>query len=187
MAQFILSDDGTPLFAVITYKEFQSVAHILNEKKQEDLVTELLPVKKEPVLANANDLLSKDGRFISLPHGGGYQLNIAQLVDYFLSNSISVMAINQRAQKYEIYPPIQRNTLDPLIRWNCLRQTPYFNTMQSVQLFIDALVSTGLFIRTTHYYPNVFTRAVNSISIVRDEALAYLKKYPISEKWTIPK
>lgn len=183
MSQFILSDDGTPLFAVITYKEFQSVAHILKENKQEDLV----PIKKESVLANANDLLSKDGRFISLPHGGGYQLNIAQLVDYFLSNSISVMAINQRAQKYEIYPPIQRNTLDPLIRWNCLKRTPYLNTMQSVQLFIDALVSTGLFTRTTHYYPNVFTRTVNSIAIVRNEAEAYLKKYPIAEKWTTPK
>lgn len=176
MTQFLYSSDGTPLFAVITYDQFKMVSHLLSA---DDVQQNQLVAQKK------SDLLSVDGSAITLPHGGGNQLNIADLIDYFFSNRVVKMAINQRAQRFDVYPADQHNTLDPLIRWNCLRHTPYLNTMQAVQSFVDALVSTGVFKRTTHLFPS-FSRSVNSLEIIPSEAELFLKNHPIKEKWVTP-
>jgi hypothetical protein len=178
MAQFLYSDDGQPLFAVITYEQFKMVSHLLSNNAPPQMQQTLVSQKK-------SDLLSADGSSITLPHGGGNQLCIADLVEYFLSNCIVKLAINQRAQRFDVYPDNQKSTLDPLIRWNCLKNTPYLNTMQSVQSFIDALVSTGIFKRTTHFFP-MFKRSVNAIEIIPSEAELHLQKYQVKAKWTNP-
>lgn len=180
MTQFLYSDDGQPLFAVITYEQFKMVSHLLPSN-----ASAIPLIQQQLVGQKKSDLLSADGSSITLPHGGGTQLNIADLIDYFLSNSIAKLAINQRAQRFDLYPDNQRATLDPLIRWNCLKNTPYLNTMQSVQSFIDALVSTGIFKRTTHFFP-IFTRSVNAIEIIPSEAKLHLQKYPVKKEWTNP-
>lgn len=177
--QFIDDTNGQPLFAVIPYEHFKQISHLFSGDNPTPVI---LPTANK-VDSKKSNLISVDGSSIALPHGGGHQLNIAELVDFFISNNIQHMAINQRAQKLENYPVDQRMTLDPLIRFNCLAKTPYQNTMQAVQDFTDALVSTGIFIRTHQKYP-AFSRNVNAIEIVMNMAVKHLESHKPHKKWT---
>lgn len=169
--QFLLDQNGHPTFAVIPYEDYKQIEGAL-----------------ESSFPKSPSLLSLDGTKISLPYGGpGTYLDLVQFVDFWDRRGILDMAVNQRAQTLDKFPPNQANTLDPIIRRIFLPAgSPYKNTMQATSDVVDALVETGLFKKVKRSYEGVFYRPVNAIEVTNATELGrFLKekgrpKYPIS-------
>jgi len=161
--QFILDQNESPMFAVLPYAEYMRL--IANQNEVQDT-------------ANAPSLLSEDGRYIRLPHGGpDAQLDIVELLLLLESKGITDLAINQRAQTLQKFPDEQADTLDPIIRRELLgKDSPYQNTMQAVTEVVDALVETGIFSRTKKSY-SCFYRPVNALILDQEKASRFVKAY----------
>lgn len=160
--QFIESSDGEPLFAVIPYKEY---LHLRSQVPQTGM----------PVTPS---LLSADGRFIRLPNAGpGVFLDVLKLADLVERRGLLDLAINQRAQSLDKFPPEQRSTLDPLIRRAFLPAgSSYTNTMQATNEVVDAIVQTGLFRRIQKTY-DLFYRPVKALQVVPEALEKFLAEH----------
>jgi hypothetical protein len=153
--QFLHDTLGNPVFAVL------SIDHYRQLTDQNQSVIDVQPLN-----------LLVDGSFtVKLPYGGAdAYLDIRALVRHLLKNGISDLAINQRAQSLDQYPPEQRMTLDPIIRHDFLpASSPYKNTMQATAEVVEALVKSGYFVRIKKKYPYL-SRTVNALAIVAEKA-----------------
>ncbi|WP_460421856.1 hypothetical protein [Pseudomonas sp. ZL2] len=161
--QFILDQNEAPIFAVLPYAEYTRLV----ENQRTGAEAPLSP-----------SLLSPDGRYIRLPHGGpGAKLDVLAFVKWLEKRSIVNMAINQRAQTLDKFPANQSGTLDPVIRSFFLPQnSPYKNTMQATTDVVDALVETGVFTRIKQSY-EYFYRPVNAIEVNWKEAIKFMEKH----------
>ncbi|WP_179061455.1 hypothetical protein [Pseudomonas taiwanensis] len=164
--QYLHAADGTPLFAVLPIDQYRQ---LLNGQGT------------VPVTA---PLLSADGRYVSLPHGGSdAKLDVVQLIEHWLAGIESKtleahMAINSRAQTLDRFPPEQqRCTLDPLVRTQFLQSDGYRNTMQVTTEVVDALVATGVFSRCSKLYAGLFSRSVKALEIDPVKAQAFLEEH----------
>ncbi|WP_342244734.1 hypothetical protein [Pseudomonas sp. OTU5201] len=161
--QYLHAADGTPLFAVLPIDQYRQ---LLNGHGT-------VPISAP--------LLSADGRYVNLPHGGSdAKLDVVQLIQLWLAGiadgTLDVhMAINSRAQTLDRFlPEQQRCTLDPLVRTQFLQSDSYRNTMQVTTEVVDALVATGVFSRCSKLYPGLFSRSVKALEIDPDKAQAFL-------------
>ena len=78
-----------------------------------------------------------------------------------------------RAQAYDKFPSNQLDTLDPLIRREFLpANSPYQNTMQATTEVVDALVESGLFIRTKKHFEG-FYRPVKALDVCHEAMNAF--------------
>lgn len=162
-AQFINGPDGTPAFAVIPYADFLAL-----EGRDEGNTT-----------SSSDSLLSEDGLYITLPHGGpGARLDLRQFIDAWVRRgTISVLAVNKRQQGLSKFTGDAANSLDPILRRCFLPEgSPYVNSMQATTPVVDALVETGVFHKTVQHMPG-FYRAVQCIAIDEDKAREFLRKH----------
>jgi hypothetical protein len=159
--QYINGADGMPAFVVIPYAEFSRSDS---------------PVVAEGVASTSNSLLSNDGLFIRLPHGGpDVKIDLRKFIDAWTRRgTISVLAITQRRQAYDTFEGEALNGLDAILRRCFLpKDSPYKNTMQATKAVVDALVETGVFLRSTESMPGYY-RPVQCIRINEEKALEFL-------------
>jgi hypothetical protein len=162
-AQFINGPDGTPAFAVIAYADYLAL------EDQE---------KKTPT-GSSDSLLSEDGLYITLPHGGpGARLDLRQFIDAWVRRgTITIMAVNKRQQGLSKFTGEAVNSLDPILRRCFLPEgSPYVNSMQATTPVVEALVQTGVFRQTVESMPG-FYRAVQCIAIDQERAVEFLRKH----------
>ncbi|MBV7538325.1 hypothetical protein KW842_21350 [Duganella sp. sic0402] len=164
MPQFINDIEGKPAFVVIPYAEYlRSHAGTVGE----------------PDVSASDSMLSVDGRFIRLPHGGqGAQIDLVRFVDAWMRRgTISVLAINKRRQAYENFEGDALNGLDAIVR-RCFLPTdsPYKNTMQATTAVVDAFVESGLFSRSVEQM-NGYYRPVQCIRLNERNAADFLQKH----------
>jgi hypothetical protein len=159
--QFILDKSKNPTHAILDI----------------DTYRDLIRQGKNDLPTNPS-LLSEDGLYVRLPHGGpGACIDLIRLIDYAERNSLLNLAINARQQTLEKFQPDQMASLDPMLRICFLpKNSPYRNTMQATSEVVDALVETGLFIRSKRSYEHYY-RPVNALDIVEKEVEAFLKKH----------
>lgn len=163
--QFLSNENGEPVFAVLpiaTYRE------LIAGRDAGDQPSE-----------HSKSLLSADGRYVRLPHGGPKaQLDVLRLADLCARKGISRLAIGKRAQALNLFSRDEvRHGLDPLIRSFFLpKDSPYRNTMQAVKDVVDALVETGIFDHAKEQFPH-YGRAVNSLKVNPAALQTFLKKH----------
>ncbi len=169
--QFLSNENGEPVFAVLpiaTYRE------LIADRDAADQ-----PAAQSP------SLLSADGRYVRLPHGGpNARLDVLRLVDLCARQEISCLAIGKRAQALDLFSREEvRHGLDPLIRSFFLpKDSPYRNTMQAVNDVVDALVETGIFDHAKMRFPH-YGRAVNSLKVNPVALQAFLEMHgPLNPK-----
>ncbi|MDD5273683.1 MAG: hypothetical protein PHU14_13300 [Methylovulum sp.] len=161
--QFLHDQTGKMLFAVLPY----------------DTYVELIG-KKELSLASASAPLSKEETDISeflikLPYAGkNTYLSLVSLARFFVSNAIQEMAVNKRAQSFQMFPKNQRNSLDYIIRRDFVDE-PYRNTMQASKVVVDDLINSGLFDLVKAKF-NEYGRAVYSIRAREQKIIEFVKK-----------
>jgi len=161
--QFINGADGKPAFVVIPFDEFS--------RGEPAPAAETAPLSPE-------SLLSTDGRFVGLPHGGpGAQIDLRQFIDAWVRRGTTVMAINKRQQAYSKFVGDGRNALDPILR-RCFLPigSPYANSMQATTAVVDALAQTDVFERTTEAQDGYY-RPVQCIRINEAKAIEYLRTH----------
>ncbi|MHB2048869.1 hypothetical protein [Pseudomonas sp. VEM90] len=150
--QFIHGDNGEAVFAVLPIEMYRSL---------------LAGGAGSEASASSHPLLNEDQTMIKLPYGGpNAYLHIPDLLKYLKDNGIKHLAINQRAQILDNFPPEQAMTLDPIIRREFLGDLRYRNTMQATTEVVDALVASGHFRRVKKRYEGVFGRSVNALEVV---------------------
>lgn len=162
-AQFITGPDGNPVFAVIPYAEFLA----LESQGEKDATS------------HSSSLLSEDGLYITLPHGGpGARLDLRQFIDAWVRRgTISMMAVNKRQQGLAKFTGEAVNSLDPILRRCFLPEgSPYVNSMQATTQVVEALVQTGVFRQTVESMPG-FYRPVQCIAIDEEKAVEFLRKH----------
>ncbi len=169
--QFLSNENGEPVFAVLpiaTYRE------LIAGRDAGD----------QPA-AHSTSLLSADGRYVRLPHGGPKaQLDVLRLADLCARKEISCLAVGKRAHALEKFSKEDiQHGLDPLIRSFFLpKDSPYRNTMQAVNDVVDALVETGIFDHAKIRFPH-YGRAVNSLKVNPAALQAFLEKHgPLDPK-----
>lgn len=167
--QFLSNENGEPVFAVLpiaTYRELVAARH-------DDAIGD------RPASQQSPSLLSADGRYVRLPHGGpNARLDVLRLADLCARKEISCLAIGKRAQALNLFSMEEvRHGLDPLIRSFFLpKDSPYRNTMQAVNDVVDALVATGIFDHAKVRFPH-YGRAVNSLKVNKVALQAFLEKH----------
>ncbi|XEG73997.1 hypothetical protein QA447_07140 [Pseudomonas sp. abacavir_1] len=173
--QVIYDMNNKPAFAVLPYPEYEKIMTLLAEK-----------------LDQPSPLLSEDGLFIRLPHGGPDAcIDLIVLANYCYERSLIAIAIGARQQRLSKFDANQVGALDPLIRMCFLRpDSPYRNTMQATTEVVDALVETGLFKRTKRDFNNAkegqqFYRPVLALDVNEDAVKAFVKSHP-KPKFKIP-
>ncbi|KVG31421.1 hypothetical protein [Burkholderia diffusa] len=162
--QYINGADGKPAFVVIPYAEYSRIDS---------------PVVAESEASASDSLLSADGLFIRLPHGGpDAKIDLRQFIDAWARRgTISVLAINKRRQAYEKFEGEALNGLDAILRRCFLpKDSPYQNTMQATTAVVDALVETGVFSRSLESMPGYY-RPVQCIRINEEKAAEFLQKH----------
>lgn len=162
--QYINGADGKPAFVVIPYAEFSRGDS---------------PVVAEGEASASDSLLSDDGLFIRLPHGGpDAKIDLLQFIDAWARRgTISVLAINKRRQAYEKFEGEALNGLDAILRRCFLpKDSPYKNTMQATTAVVDALVETGVFSRSLESMLGYY-RPVQCIRINEEKAAEFLQKH----------
>ncbi|NNN23389.1 hypothetical protein [Pseudomonas nitroreducens] len=165
--QYIHDADGTPMFAVLPIDQYRQL------------------LNGQGAIPASATLLSADGRYVSLPHGGSdAKLDVVLLIEFWLTgirdgDLDEHMAINSRAQVFDRFPAAQQTcTLDPLVRDRFLQSPSYRNTMQVTTEVVDALVATGVFSRCSKLYPDLsFTRSVKALEIDQTKAKAFLEQH----------
>ncbi|SHN36884.1 hypothetical protein SAMN05192549_108235 [Duganella sacchari] len=161
--QFINDAEGRPLFVVIPYAEYARSSLSTTECE----------------IAASPSLLSPDGLFIQLPHGGpGAQIDLRQFVDAWTRRgTISVLAVSKRRQTYASFEGEARNGLDAIVRRCFLPDdSPYKNTMQATTAVVDAFVETGIFSLSIESMPGYY-RPVQCIRINEENAVAFLQQH----------
>lgn len=173
--QFLSNENGEPVFAVLpiaTYRELVAGRHDG-------------AISDRPALPQSPSLLSADGRYVRLPHGGpNARLDVLRLVDLCARKEISCLAIGKRAQALDLFSREDvRHGLDPLIRSYFLpKDSPYKNTMQAVNDVVDALIETGIFDHAKMRFPH-YGRAVNSLKVNPAALKAFLEEHgPLDPK-----
>lgn len=159
--QFILNEQGKPAFAVIPYSSYHELI------KDKDIA---------PEMTVASTLISEDGLRIRLPQGGpGAEIDLIKLVDYCRSSHILSMSINARQQTLDKFDSKQLGSLDYLLRTQFLpKGSPYRNTMQATTEVVDALVQTGIFLRTKRNFPEYY-RPVLALDYLADKGNEFMK------------
>jgi len=162
--QFILDQNQKPLFAVLPFESYKKL--IDHQDSASDLPSH-------------PSLLSEDGMRVRLPHGGpGAYIDLVRLVDYCMNASLVSMAINARQQALDKFSIDQIASLDPLIRMCFLpKDSPYRNTMQATTEVVDALVETGIFVRSKRSFdaPNSkYYRPVNALDFIVEAGERFL-------------
>lgn len=151
--QFIHGDDGEAVFAVMPIGMYRNL---------------IAGGARSEASASNHPLLNEEQTMIKLPYGGpNAYLHVPDLLAYLKDHGITHLAINQRAQTLDKFPPEQSMTLDPIIRREFLGDLRYKNTMQATTEVIDALVSTGHFRRIKQRYEGMFNRAVNALEVIQ--------------------
>lgn len=173
--QVIYDTNNKPAFAVLPYHEYEKIMTLLAEK-----------------LDQPSPLLSEDGLFIRLPHGGpDAQIDLIVLANYCYERSLIAIAIGARQQRLSKFEINQVGALDPMIRMCFLKQdSPYRNTMQATTEVVDALVETGMFKRTKRDFNNAvegqqFYRPVLALEVNEAAVKAFVKSHP-KPRFTIP-
>jgi hypothetical protein len=158
--QYINNADGKPAFVVIPYTEF------LNGNNT---------VASEREASAPQSLLSADGRFIRLPHGGpDAQIDLLQFIEACRRRGTISLAIGKRRQAYEKFQGEALNGLDAIVRRCFLPEnSPYQNTMQATTAVVDAFVETGVFSRSLESMPGYY-RPVQCIRINVEKAAEFL-------------
>jgi hypothetical protein len=161
--QVLLDQNGQPQFAVLPYRNFQTLVSSLDPS--------ILHNHKQP------SLLSADRKTITLPNGGpNAHIDLVRFADYCDRYGIIDIAVNQRAQSLGKFPVNQCDTLDPFIRRHFLApDSPYKNTMQAVTDVVDALVESGLFRNIKKKY-EYFYRPVNAIEVCEKALVQFLQE-----------
>ncbi|PAJ82857.1 hypothetical protein [Burkholderia ubonensis] len=162
--QYINGADGKPAFVVIPYDEFSHCDTTVVATSE---------------ASTSDSLLSADGLFIRLPHGGpGAQIDLRQFIDAWVRRgTIWVMAVNKRRQAYDKFLGDGRNGLDAILRRCFLpKDSPYKNTMQATTAVVDALGETGVFSRSIEPIPGYY-RPVQAIRINDEKAMEFLQKH----------
>ncbi len=162
--QYINDADGKPVFVVIPYAELSRGDS---------------PAVAESNAGASDSLLSDDGLFIRLPHGGpNARVDLLQFIDAWARRgTISVLAINKRRQTYEEFEGEARNGLDAILRRCFLpKDSPYKNTMQATTAVVDALIETGVFSRSIESMPGYY-RPVQCIRLNEEKAAEFLQKH----------
>jgi hypothetical protein len=162
--QYINGADGKPAFVVIPYAEFLHGGS---------------SVVAESEAPASNSLLSSDGLFIRLPHGGpDAKIDLLRFIDAWARRgTISVLAINKRRQAYAKFEGEALNGLDAILRRCFLpKDSPYQNTMQATTAVVDALVETGIFSQSLESMPGYY-RPVQCLRINEEKAREFLKMH----------
>ena len=165
--QFLSNENGEPVFAVLPIATYRELIAGRDAGDQ--------PTAQSKSLS----LLSADGRYVRLPHGGPHaRLDVLRLADLCARKGISRLAIGKRAQALNLFSREDvRHGLDPLIRSFFLpKDSPYRNTMQAVNDVVDALVETGIFDHAKVQFPH-YGRAVNSLEVNKAALQAFLEKH----------
>ena len=160
--QYINGADGQPAFVVIPYAEFSRDQSQVEAKSHEEFASD--------------SLLSADGLFVRLPHGGpDARMDLRQFIDAWVRRgTISVLAIYKKQQAYEKFKNEAQNGLDAILRRCFLpKDSPYINTMQATTAVVDALVETGVFSQSLESMPG-FYRPVQCIRINDEKAVEFL-------------
>lgn len=165
--QFINGDDGRPAFVVIPFAEFSR---------------DYAPVAEAAAPPASESLLSADGLFIRLPHGGrDARLDLRQFIDAWVRNGTVSMAINKRQQPYAKFEYKFLNSLDPILRRCFLpKDSPYRDTMQATTAVVEALLETGLF--TLVMDKKDYYRPVQCLKIDEEKAVAFWEKNKPSQQ-----
>lgn len=162
--QYINGADGKPAFVVIPYAEFSHGDS---------------PAECEASTSHSHSLLSANGLFIRLPHGGpDAQIDLLQFIDAWMRRgTLSMLAVNKRYQAYEKFEGEALNGLDAILRRCFLpKDSPYHNTMQASTAVVDAFVETGVFSRNLESMPGYY-RPVQCIRINVEMAEHFLEKH----------
>lgn len=125
-------------------------------------------------------LLSADGLFVTLPHGGlDAKIDLHRLGHALCRRGTTLtvlpvgkdgepqklLPIAKKTQKLDEFTGAPANGLDAILRRCFLPEgSPYQNTMQATNAVVDALVETGLFSRTVQPMPG-FYRPVQCLAI----------------------
>ena len=173
--QFLSNENGEPVFAVLpiaTYRELVATC-------RDDTIGD------RPASPQSPSLLSADGRYVRLPHGGpNARLDVLRLADLCARQAISCLAIGKRAQALNLFSREEvRHGLDPMIRSFFLpKDSPYRNTMQAVNDVVNALVETEIFDHAKLNFPH-YGRAVNSLKVNPAALQDFLEKHrPLDPK-----
>lgn len=127
-----------------------------------------------------DSLLSADGLFVTLPHGGpDAKIDLHRLGHalYQRGTTLTVLPVGEDGEPQRLLPIAKKtqklddftggpaNGLDAILR-RCFLPvgSPYQNTMQATNAVVDALVETGLFSRTVQPMPG-FYRPVQCLAI----------------------
>lgn len=116
---------------------------------------------------------------INLPYAKNYKIPLTKIIEYFISNNIEVMPINNKACVLsEFKAEHLKTTLDPVIRLYMLEaDSPYRNTMQAVNEVVEQLVNTKIFeLIQVEGKDFGFKRRVKALKIDKDKARQYLSE-----------
>lgn len=136
-------------------------------------------------------LLSADGRFVTLPHGGpDAKIDLHRLGDALCrrGTTLTVLPVGKDGEPQKLLPIAKKtqklddftggpaNGLDAILRRCFLPEgSPYQNTMQATNAVVDALVETGLFSRTVQSMPG-FYRPVQCLAINERELVEFVER-----------
>lgn len=178
--QFVNDQEGLPVLAILPYPLYEKL------------------IAMQPQVTELPNPLNVEGRYINLPEAPGEKIDLDRLVEYCLSQSAESMAagddsdeilrdyelslpVNARTQALELFKRQQRGGLDHLIREHFLPEdSPYKNTMQATAAVVDALVKTGLFVKTKRKFD--FYRPVNALDFNQAAGLKFREGKPKVDK-----
>lgn len=184
--QFILGEDGQPIFAVVPYAEYADVFGTARAEQTGD-ADHQIPLS------------------IPLPNAGASaSIDLPRFVEYWVRCGIQSLPINKRAKPFHEFEGRELFSLEALIR-TCFISESYRNTMQAVNEVTDQLVDTGLFrevrFNQARLMPDQifqreqaileaqilpYSRSVNCLEIVYDKAKEYCKQHPVAPDQKIP-
>ncbi|WP_247842260.1 hypothetical protein [Pseudomonas sp. MWU12-3103b] len=184
--QFILGEDGQPIFAVIPYAEY---ADVFGAARAEPTGHVDHPIPLSIPLPNA---------------GASAAIDLPRFVEYWVRCGIQSLPINKRAKPFHEFEGRELFSLEALIR-TCFISESYRNTMQAVNEVTDKLVDTGLFREVRFNQARLlpgqifqreqaileaqilpYSRSVNCLEIVYDKAKEYCKQHPVAPDQKIP-
>lgn len=128
-------------------------------------------------LTNTKNIDDYNG--INLPYANNQTEPLIKFLEYFISNNIEIMPINNKACTLSDFKEEHlKTTLDPVIRSYILGEdSPYRNTMQAVNDVVNQLVKTGFFKLINVNGSNFgFKRRVRALQIDTAKAKHYLKE-----------
>ncbi|KXK67899.1 hypothetical protein BC89_28615 [Pseudomonas monteilii] len=184
--QFILGEDGQPIFAVVPYPEY---ADLFGTARAEPTGHADHPIPLSIPLPNA---------------GASAAIDLPRFVEYWVRCGIQSLPINKRAKPFHQFEGRELFSLEALIR-TCFISESYRNTMQAVNEVTDQLVDTGLFREVRFNQARLlpgqifqreqaileaqilpYSRSVNCLEIVYDKAKEYCKQHPVDPGQKIP-